>query len=775
MMRQPNNPGENLLSIRAQAGDFASLTVTITNEQRVEILQTQGKGKPWALGEKKKLAVDVLALQKKIKDDIAAIDPTNIFDMSEKFDTTVNAYRSKTHIKQMNNDSHGTVLAPFLSMAEVILHHKEESRQQSVGGRTRRAMLQNNNNDVMTPVDILYKKCVELLEEVDAAVRKKLEAEADGADKLLKGLPIEASMVGRIFDPKRQPLDPAYGKCPWCDHCCIITAEEDDDATQYNDRKQRECDHKNRIWDDFVQRRTVAVNNGEPPPDFPTNPYDNNKPMRRAPQQLTKKQLKRPRFICTCVNNSCMMEGSDDCSSCPMKCCKVGEGGGDTERYGWIQVGNIKVCQCPLCLCPCNKVFYAGDFQRIGLALARKARQSTNEVPPEQQVSQFMGQAITAGFQAVNDIEHAGERNGWNLPNNEQYRSGIFYAGAAENMVRQSGDQLNSSALQLLQKSLGRGTNVTLPGGHSFDTNYITSNPNAHARNNRMTGSLNTTARTAAAQPPPGMEDRLNIDYTNMNEAYRQAALDPINLSSSIENVQHRIGNHPTTASTSSSAPSASAVTASHSGQSDDLAMTEEEQETFAMHASMEESFAQREDHGGKMPAQQKPALIDLSNDGKTPPPKRICHTQHPSTMSTMRSFQTASTSNQGGSALLPTFNDIGSQSLSEADVEKVRCNNARKGFSRVEKINRAFMHNDKDPKSLTKIQKAERKAAKARKKKITAVKKGGDVDIVDTMGEMIGPNEVTLSQGDNILTPNTTVLRFDRANQSSDSEEEED
>ena len=241
-----------------------------------------------------------------------------------------------------------------------------------------------------------------------------------------------------------------------------------------------------------------------------------------------------------------------------------------------------------------------------------------------------------------------------------------------------------------------------------------------------------------------------------------------------------------TSSALSASAAAASAagsnvvtIGASHSGQSD-LVMTEEEQETFARHASLEDSFAQREDHGGKMPAQQKPALIDLCNDGKTPPPKRIRPTQHPSTMSTMGSYLTASNSNQAGSALLSTFNDVGSlgmqrsASLSAAEVEEIRCNNALTGFSRIEKINRSFMHNDKDPKSLTKTEKAQRKAAKACRNKITAVKKGGKVDIVDTMGEMVGRNEVTLSQGDNILTPNTAMVRFDRA-KSSDSEESSD
>ena len=57
--------------------------------------------------------MDLLELEADIKRDIAVIDPTNNFDISEKFDTTVEAYQSKNHIKGMNNDSHAAVLAPF--------------------------------------------------------------------------------------------------------------------------------------------------------------------------------------------------------------------------------------------------------------------------------------------------------------------------------------------------------------------------------------------------------------------------------------------------------------------------------------------------------------------------------------------------------------------------------------------------------------------------------------------------------------------------------------
>ena len=93
---------------------------------------------------------------------------------------------------------------------------------------------------------------------------------------------------------------------------------------EFNDGKEREYyQHKSRIWDDFVQSRAVAQSSGDPLPDFPCNPHDSNKPMKR-------KQLKRTRILCPCVNMSCMMEGLDDGSSCPMKCRKIGEGG-DTE------------------------------------------------------------------------------------------------------------------------------------------------------------------------------------------------------------------------------------------------------------------------------------------------------------------------------------------------------------------------------------------------------------------------------------------------------------
>ena len=86
MMRQPNNPAGNLLSIRAQAGDFASLTVNITDEERVTTLKTSGRGMPWLLGEKKKIALQLLALEDDIKDDTVHVGRCCRIMMSTRVD-----------------------------------------------------------------------------------------------------------------------------------------------------------------------------------------------------------------------------------------------------------------------------------------------------------------------------------------------------------------------------------------------------------------------------------------------------------------------------------------------------------------------------------------------------------------------------------------------------------------------------------------------------------------------------------------------------------------
>jgi len=70
------------------------------------------------------------------------------------------------------------------------------------GGRTLGRCCKSNDDTLLhvPRVDKFYKKCVELREKVDVAIREQLDAEVDGSDKLLKGLTLlEAFMVGRLF------------------------------------------------------------------------------------------------------------------------------------------------------------------------------------------------------------------------------------------------------------------------------------------------------------------------------------------------------------------------------------------------------------------------------------------------------------------------------------------------------------------------------------------------------------------------------------------------
>jgi hypothetical protein len=482
-----------------------------------------------------------------------------------------------------------------------------------------------------------------------------------------------------------------------------------------------------------------------------------------------------------------MMEGSDEGSTCPLKCCKRGEGG-VTERHEWGSVGGIRRCQCPVCRCPCNKLMYASDWQRIGLAQLRKSRLGSNESTGEEQLSQFLGQTMFAAHQALRDVRHIGDKQGWELQSqSQQFQENVFNAAAAEHVVRQSGN-LGSNAIQLMQNRFGRQTTVTLPGGQQFDTNFITANSDAHVRNNRIAGASN--ANSGTAQLPPGMTDRLNPDYSTLSEPFCQAAKNPNNFSAAVDSFRNSFMNQPnmhSTSAVSASTAAASAAPASNAVMDSsyfDFVMTEDEQAQFAMQDSLESfeqnKYARLEDHGGKMPAQKQPDLVDLCNDGNTPVPNRIDPVQHPSTMSTIgTTYQLSST--QEGSALLSSFNAAGEQGMqrtsssSAVDKQKRRRNNALEGFAKIEKINSSHMHNHKDPKSLTKTEKAQRKAAKKRKKQILELKKQGPDHIEDAMRDMIGPGDITLSQGVLDASPNTMIFRYDNTWKSDSESEEED
>ena len=69
-----------------------------------------------------------------------------------------------------------------------------------------------------------------------------------------------------------------------------IEEENDDVITQHSVLLAK--------WGAFETQRDAAVNNGDPPPPFPTNQFKNNKEIKSCPRAVTAKQLKKARRLC---------------------------------------------------------------------------------------------------------------------------------------------------------------------------------------------------------------------------------------------------------------------------------------------------------------------------------------------------------------------------------------------------------------------------------------------------------------------------------------------
>ena len=63
-------------------------------EVRITVLRSSPRSAPWALGEKKKIAKEVVKLAEEVKKDIGDIDITNRTDMLTIFNEILNQYSS---------------------------------------------------------------------------------------------------------------------------------------------------------------------------------------------------------------------------------------------------------------------------------------------------------------------------------------------------------------------------------------------------------------------------------------------------------------------------------------------------------------------------------------------------------------------------------------------------------------------------------------------------------------------------------------------------------
>jgi hypothetical protein len=114
-------------------------------------------------------------------------------------------------------------------------------------------------------------------------------------------------------------------------------------------------------------------------------------------------------------------------------------------------------------------------------------------------------------------------RQGWLDMDNVESRQGIekksqdeFYHESVADLATRTGHSLiTQSATPYMQQKFGMTNFDTLPDGSRFNTRTIASGKN-HANNNCIPGA----SRSCIASVAPGMDDNLNIDYSNKSDKY---------------------------------------------------------------------------------------------------------------------------------------------------------------------------------------------------------------------------------------------------------------
>ena len=493
-MQQASNPTVNIDQLLAADIDYDDIEVD--DEDRKKILKEQGKTKRVIDRDgMEKLLIKCRGLYPRIKQDITTIDSTNTTNLLAKFEAILGSkgvFGSNNKIKNGGKkEDHADAILRLTNIFETV----DVTLRERAGStrRTRRA----NAEEEEAPTRALYRELFDLRRKVDAKARTNMANSAN--DSVLKGIKLPLALSGRGFNPSLVPADEKLRKCPFCKHESLNSVPEDEGYVARNDEKQRQYNEALAIWENYLKEKAAAEAAGRDLPPKPTNPYTKSKqPMGRAPTRLTNDNLEGPRLLCTCLHSQCSQKGSDVDSTCPCLCRKRPKG--DTrplavlledttlnlERYEW-DGSPIGQCKCPLCMCPCNKLFFVADMAKIMLKLRKNqmlGMKQASQPSRHQQLGNFLATSIAAATTEAQNLARARQAAGETV--DDEVLQNQFMDSAAQQIVQNGPAALGLEGAAYLQRQFGRSTHVELPEGQPFDTHNVTSNRSAHLKNNRI-------------------------------------------------------------------------------------------------------------------------------------------------------------------------------------------------------------------------------------------------------------------------------------------------
>ncbi len=242
-----------------------------------------------------------------------------------------------------------------------------------------------------------YNRLLKLKKDIDARiVQAKYATGTSDKDCTLTKTP---AMIWRIFSQECMPEDERLRKCVFCGHDSIIVPTKDKGMEKQNRKKDYKYSMNLALWDKFEKDRTKAMNAGLAPPAFPTNHFKNNSEIKRKPTKPTVKIYEQPRLLCTCLNSTCVHRTKVG-NTCIAKC-RIWEPG-DAEHAMFLATNPFccchewqdNQCACPICKCPCKKLYYIAAIPRILHAGVEALSSMHAEPPPAMEVTNFVNTCL---------------------------------------------------------------------------------------------------------------------------------------------------------------------------------------------------------------------------------------------------------------------------------------------------------------------------------------------------------------------------------------------
>ena len=476
------------------------LNSPITTEERLEILQKSTKDAVLKANGKKDLLNSYIPLRSSILEKAAVFDTCNNSTMVSSLSISLPA--GKKEIKEKNNKELSNAILELYDAFVMLQKHLADQHKQIVARSLR---TKRSKDSVLLLLDDYF----ELLEKVD---KQAIGTRHSNIDPSLKTVTLTNFQRQRRWSKERVPVAPSLQLCVMCGLQSTNEPEENENVIEHNDIVLKDYVAKLKVWSDYEAKKFKTVTAVRKPSG-----------MKRKPQRG---KFLQPIIQCMCSTSSCMMEGTDINSSCPIKCIDPAT----EERYPFIGTGSDRHCSCPICLSKCSFACKIDDVPKF--LITTRAIPPTTEKSDDKKnlgaassafLSSVFENAVESRFKKMRDdidsenmLNH-GKKSSKKVYENVIQRGKNGIAQEASTHIAKFGNQkLNHEEINFLRNQIGRpSTKVVLPNGANFDTRYIMSD-GQHGKNNRL-------GTTSTKPIHPGMKSNLKVDFEGASDNYINA------------------------------------------------------------------------------------------------------------------------------------------------------------------------------------------------------------------------------------------------------------